>query len=76
MGQVAIYFDDATEARLKAAAKSRGMPVSRWVAELVRDKTAAEWPDDVRRLAGAWGDLPEVDALRAAQGEDVPREPF
>ena len=76
MGQVTIYFDDETEARLKASAKMKGMPVSRWVAELVREKTANEWPEHIRDMAGAWADLPEADQLRGAQGEDVQREPF
>jgi predicted DNA-binding protein len=40
MGQVTIYLDDETEARLKASAKRKGVPVSRWIAELVREATA------------------------------------
>jgi len=76
MGQVTIYFDDDTEARLKASAKMRGVPVSRWVAELVREKTSDEWPESIRQLAGAWTDFPETEQLRGAGGEDTPREPF
>jgi hypothetical protein len=76
MGQVTIYFDDETETRVKASAKQRGLSVSRWVTELVREKTQTEWPDEIRRLAGAWADLPEVEQLREAQGEDLTREPF
>ena len=76
MGQVTIYFDDETEARLKASAKMKGVPVSRWVAELVREKTKTEWPEEIHRLAGAWSDLPELEELRGAQGKDVPREAF
>jgi hypothetical protein len=76
MGQVTIYLDDESESRLRASAKAKGVPVSRWIAELVREKTKTEWPDDVKSLAGAWSDLPETEALRAAQGEDVEREAF
>jgi len=76
MSQVTIYFDNETESRLKAAAKARGIPVSRWVAELVREKMATDWPGEVRGLVGVWADLPESERLREAQGEDVPREPL
>ena len=76
MGQVTIYLDDETESRLKASAKSQGVPVSRWIADLVRERTATEWPDEVRQLAGAWRDFPSAEALRGAQGEDVRRESF
>jgi len=76
MGQVTIYLDDETESRLKASARSQGVPVSRWIAELVRERTATEWPEEVRRLAGAWPDFPDADALRSGQGADLQREPF
>lgn len=76
MGQVTIYLDDDSESRLRASAKAKGVPVSRWIAELVREKTAAEWPEDVKKLAGIWSDLPEADALRSSQGKDVDREQF
>jgi hypothetical protein len=76
MGQVTIYLDDETESRLKASARSQGVPVSRWIAELVRERTATEWPEEIRRLAGAWPDFPDAEALRSGQGEDLQREPF
>ncbi|MGD2114304.1 MAG: CopG family transcriptional regulator [Acidobacteriota bacterium] len=76
MAQVTIYLDDETEARMKRAADEAGVSRSRWVAEVIREKTATEWPESVRRLAGAWEDFPEVEELRAGLGEDVPREPF
>ena len=76
MGQVTIYLDDETETRMKEAAKASGVAVSRWVAELVREKTATEWPEAVRKMAGAWPDFPDAETLRRAQGQDVAREPF
>lgn len=76
MGQVTIYLDDETESRLKASARSQGVPVSRWIAELVRERTATEWPESVRRLAGAWPDFPDTETLRSGQGADLQREPF
>lgn len=53
MGQVTLYIDSETEEKLKAAAKSAGVSQSRWVADLIREKTAAAWPASVVRLAGA-----------------------
>jgi len=76
MGQVTIYLDDETEARLKASAKRKGVPVSRWIADLVRERTATEWPEQVRQLAGAWPDLPDAEALREGQSDDIRRESF
>jgi type VI protein secretion system component VasK len=74
MGQVTIYLDDENEKRLKAAAKSAGMPVSRWVAHLVEEKTRTVWPESVRQLAGAWQDFPDLETIRASEGEDSGRE--
>ena len=76
MGQVTIYLDDENEKRLKAAAKSAGMPVSRWVAHLVAEKTRTVWPESVRQLAGAWQDFPDLKTIRASEGKDSGREPL
>ena len=76
MGQVTIYLDGDTEKRLKKSAKARGIPVSRWIAQLIQEKTATEWPQAVRESAGAWSNFPEQEQLRKQQGEDIPREPF
>jgi hypothetical protein len=42
--QVTLYIDVETSARMKAAAKAAGVSVSRWVADLIRAGTQAEWP--------------------------------
>lgn len=74
MGQVTIYLDKETEQRLKSAAAAAKMPVSRWVAALVRDKTRTRWPDSVRELPGAWSEFPQAEELRREAAADVPRE--
>ena len=76
MAQVTLYLDEETAASLKKAARAAGMSQSRWVAGLVRQKTAREWPESVVRLAGAWADLETAQKLRKGLGKDVPREPF
>ena len=76
MGQVTLYLDAETEARMKEAAKAEGVSQSRWLADLIRERTAKEWPPSVAALAGAWADLPSAEELRQGLGEDIPREPI
>jgi hypothetical protein len=72
--QVTLYIDEETRARMKAAAKAAGVSVSRWVADLIRARTRAEWPASVRKLAGAWPDFPTLRQLRSTKAPDTPRE--
>ena len=73
MGQVTLYLDTETETRMKEASKAAGISLSRWVADLIRERTATQWPDSVVRLAGAWPDFPTAEEIRAGLGEDLPR---
>jgi hypothetical protein len=73
MAQVTIYLDADSERRLKAAARKAGVSVSRWVGELVRNRTRTDWPIEARELAGAWLDFPDLRDLRAVTGKDHPR---
>jgi len=74
VGQVAIYLDDEHERRLRRAAKSAGVPVSRWVANLVEESTRSDWPESVRAMSGAWQDFPSAEELRESGASDSPRE--
>ena len=76
MGQVTLYLDTETEKRMRAAAASVGISQSRWVAGLIRQETADQWPESIVKLAGAWPDMPTQEEIRADEGEDVPREPL
>jgi hypothetical protein len=71
--QVTIYLDDAAERRVKAAARKAGVSVSRWVAELVENRTRTDWPAEARALAGAWPDFPDLQEIRPETGKDRPR---
>lgn len=73
MGQVTIYLDPEHERRLREAAQAAGLPVSRWLANLVAEKTRAEWPGEIRVLAGAWKDFPAPQELRAPRASDRKR---
>jgi Ribbon-helix-helix protein, copG family. len=74
MAQVTLYLDEDTAAKLKAAAKASGLSQSKWVAKVIREKIADEWPPQIAALAGAWPDMPEAEELRRGRGQDTPRE--
>jgi hypothetical protein len=73
MGQITLYIDDTTQARLREAAASRAVSQSQFVAELIRRATDDRWPDAALALAGALPDFPDAAALRAGAGTDLPR---
>ena len=75
MGQVTIYLDNSTETKMKEAAKSSHLSVSKWVARIIEEKIATEWPQDIVKLAGSWkDDFPTIEELRSNIGQDSPRE--
>jgi hypothetical protein len=74
MGQVTIYIDEETEKKMLKMIQKRGVSKSKWIAELIREKTATTWPEQVAKLAGAWQDLPTAEQIRKGMGKDAPRE--
>lgn len=75
MGQVTLYLDDQTEKRMRQAAAAAGVWPSHWLAELICQETSAirqpadlEWPESVKRLAGAWPDFPTAEEIRGDDG--------
>jgi len=76
MGQVTIYLEDEIEQRMVAAAKSAHLSKSRWIASLIQEKVANEWPQSVVELAGAWDDFPSLEEIRIGVGHDSDREPL
>jgi hypothetical protein len=76
MGQVTLDLDDQTEERMRQAAAEAGLSPSRWMAELIRQRTAAnpqpadlDWPESVKSLAGAWPDFPTQEEIRSGPGD-------
>ena len=74
MGQITIYLDSETEKKMINTVIKSGKSKSKWVADLVREKTADSWPENIVNLAGAWSDLPTVKEIRQNMGDDVNRE--
>jgi hypothetical protein len=74
MGQITIYLDSETEKRLTSVIKNGGVSKSRWIADLIKEKIATNWPENVVALAGAWSDLPAAEEIRDGAGKDVERE--
>jgi hypothetical protein len=76
MPQITIYLDAETSQRMEASVRKAGVSKSRWIADAVRGKSADEWPQEVKDLAGAWKDFPETAEIRSAAGVDSRREPL
>ena len=75
MGQVTIYLDDAIEKKMKTSAKASRISVSKWVANVIKEKIATEWPADVAELAGSWrDDFPTLEEIRSTGAIDSTRE--
>lgn len=75
MGQVTIYLENEIENKLKTAAKTSNLSVSKWVANIIREKISTEWPQDVVKLPGSWKeDFPSLEEIRSTQGVDAKRE--
>jgi hypothetical protein len=75
MAKITIYLRDEVESKVRKAAWSDGVSVSRWIAarvsSLVDDGPAVE----LLRLAGMCPDFPDIEQLREGIGSDAAREP-
>ena len=74
MGQITIYLDSETEKKMINTIKKSGKSKSKWIADLIREKTASSWPENIVNLAGAWSDLPTAEEIRKEMGRDAKRE--
>ena len=74
MGQVTIYLDEKTEKKMINIVQKSGLSKSKWIAELIREKTATTWPKTVIEAAGTWKDFPTAEEIRSGLGEDAERE--
>ena len=74
MPQLHLYVPDTTAALLKRRAEERGLPLSKYLAEVVRKEAdAEEWPEDFfEDVLGAW----EGEIERPPKGLYEEREDF
>lgn len=73
MGQITLYLDEDTKARVKRAARAARKSQSQWLAELVREKTEQGWPDALKKLLGSCPAFPSAEQIRSKRGKDVTR---
>jgi len=64
MGRITIYLDADTERTLLNIIDKSSILKSKWIAELIREKTSNTWPENIKKLAGAWKDLPTIEEIR------------
>jgi len=76
MGQVTIYLEDSIEQKMTEAAKSAHLSKSKWIAQVISERVATEWPQSVADMAGSWNDFPDIEALRQTEANDAEREAF
>ena len=75
MGQITIYLDNEIENKIKTAAKTSDLSVSKWITNIIKKKTSTEWPQDVIKLAGSWKeDFPSLEEIRSTHVVDASRE--
>lgn len=76
MAQVMVYLDEVTEQAMRKAAARAGLPYSRWVAGLIRTAARQTWPEEFLKLSGTLPEAPLVEAIRATDAPDLPRDPW
>lgn len=74
MGQVTIYLEDSIETKMKSAAKSAELSLSKWIAGAIKDKISIEWPASIINLSGTWEEFPSVAEIREGYTSDSIRE--
>jgi hypothetical protein len=76
MGQITVYLDAKTEALVKKYVKNTGESASKWIAEAVRRRIAAEWPPEILKMLRSWkpDGFPDAHLLRDGYGRDARRE--
>lgn len=74
MGQVTIYLEDELEAKMVAEARAHKLSKSKWIATVIREKLANEWPLAVHEAAGSWQDFPSLEEIRGETHTDAERE--
>ena len=54
MAQLHFYISDSVADKIKVKAEQAHLPVSRYLAELVKREFANQWPEDYFEVFGKW----------------------
>ncbi len=75
MADITIHLDEDTVQRARNAAEASGESLNEWIAEVIRERTASKWPQELVDRIGTWSedDFPSLEELRK-QPPDSPRE--
>ena len=74
MPQVSLYLNEKTYAKVRKAAETEAMSVSKWVAERLKNAMAEDWPDGYAKLFGCIADDSFQAPKREAFTSDANRE--
>ena len=74
MGQVTIFLEDSIEQKITEAANAVHLSKSEWIALVIWERVATEWPQSIADMAGSWNDFPGIEELRQNEANDA--EPF
>jgi len=74
MRQITIYIEDDLETKIRTVAKSMHLSQQIWITRVLQEKVQSQWPNSVKRLAGAWEDFPMAEELRYIDHSDSRRE--
>ena len=76
MATLTLDLDPETIRLLQEAADESGISLEAWLERLIHTRASGKWPASVVALAGAWGDMPSAEEIRASEVPDLPREPI
>ena len=74
MARITIRLPDPLADRARRAARASGKPLSRWIADRLREHCGEAWPESVLKAAGAFPDFPTLEEIRGTYGSESPRE--
>ena len=76
MGQFKIYLEDEIESKMVETPQSAQLSMSKWIAQLIKEKVDSEWPMSVKEAAGTWDDFTSAEELSKNMGKDSEHEEF
>lgn len=56
MAQVTIFLEDSIEQKITEAANAVHLSRNEWIAQVIRERVATEWPQSIADMAGSWND--------------------